>query len=111
MLALPISQAELLSGEISHEHLEAATGALREEGVVVLKDVIDRAHIDLLRDRMLEDVRTILQRTDIPTQFTAGNIQQDPPPFPPYLFRDVLVNPIVVAVTKSILGPGLKNGA
>ncbi len=37
-------------------------------------------------------------------------MQQDPPPFPPYLFRDVLANDIVIQVTESILGAGMING-
>jgi hypothetical protein len=57
----------------------------------------------------MADTSTILARDDIPFNFNVGNIQQDPPPFPPYLFEDVLLNPFVVAITRSILGPGLKN--
>ena len=87
----------------------AAVYSLQTDGFVVLKDVIDTAHLDVLRDKMLADLDTILQRPDAPFNFNTGNVQQDPPPFPPYLFRDVLVNDIVIAVTKSILGPNLKN--
>src|SRR5205085_5414804 len=51
----------------------------------------------------------ILKREDAPYNFNTGNLQQDPPPLPPYLFRDVLLNEQVIAVTKAMLGPGLKN--
>ncbi|HTE17238.1 MAG TPA: phytanoyl-CoA dioxygenase family protein, partial [Armatimonadota bacterium] len=66
-------------------------------------------HLALLRERMLDDLQAILERDDAPYNFNTGNVQQDPPPFPPYLFRDVLLNDAVVAVTKAMLGPGLKN--
>ena len=39
----------------------------------------------------------------------VGNVQQDPPPFPPYLFRDVLLNDMVIAVTTAVLGTPVKN--
>jgi hypothetical protein len=109
MLSLKITAAELRSGVIRPDHLEAATNALRGDGIVVLEDVIDTAHLDVLHERMLVDLKEILDRPNAPFNFNKGNVQQDPPPFPPYLFRDVLVNDIVIAVTKSILGAGQKN--
>lgn len=89
--------------------LPAALRALRQDGVVVLEDVIDLAHLEMLRERMLADLPAILARTDAPYNFNAGNVQQDPPPFPPYLFRDVLLNEHVIAVTLALLGEGVKN--
>jgi hypothetical protein len=58
---------------------------------------------------MLADVDVILRQPLSPTNFTSGNIQQDPPPFPPFLFRDILVNDMVTAVTKAVLGSRPKN--
>lgn len=91
------------------EHLRAAVEAIRADGFVALNRVVDLAHLDLLRDRMLEDLGALRGRKDAPFNWNRGNIQQDPPPFPPYLFRDVLLNDLVVAVTKAVLGPGLTN--
>lgn len=109
MIALELTPAERECGKLTPEHLAAVVGALRKYGVVVLNDVIDLAHLDLLRDRMFEDLQLILARDDAPFNFNTSNVQQDPPPFPPYLFRDVLLNDLVIAVTKAMLGPGLKN--
>jgi ectoine hydroxylase-related dioxygenase (phytanoyl-CoA dioxygenase family) len=109
MIALDITPAELRSGQMSREHLDAAVQAMKTDGFVVLNDVIDRAHLDMIRERMLDDLKKILQRDDAPFNFNAGNVQQQPPPFPPYLFRDVLVNDMVIAVSKAMLGPGVKN--
>ena len=94
---------------LAPDQLQAAVRALREDGLVVLNDVIDRSHLAMLRERMLDDLQAILDRDDAPYNFNTGNVQQDPPPFPPYLFRDVLLNDAVVAVTRAMLGPGLKN--
>lgn len=109
MIEINITPEEVQSGIISPSHLAEAKRALKQEGFVVLKDIVAVEHLERLHERLKSDLETILQRKDAPFQFNTSNVQQGPPPFPPYLFRDILVNPIVVAVTKSILGPGLKN--
>lgn len=108
MLTLAVTAVEKERG-LTPAHLAAATAALQNDGLVVLEDVVDPAHLALLHTRMLQDVQEILKRPSLPTQFTAGNLQQDPPPVPELMFRDILVNDTVIAVTKSILGPGLIN--
>lgn len=109
MIEIDVAREEREAERLSAEHLDRATTALKRDGLVVLKNVVDTTHLDILQARMLEDLQTILARKDVPFQFNTGNVQQDPPPFPPYLFRDIIVNPLVIAVTKSILGPGLQN--
>jgi hypothetical protein len=109
MIAMDITPAEVEGGTLAPAHRDAAVSALREDGLVVLNDVIDTGHLETLRERMLADLREILARPDAPFNWNVGNVQQDPPPFPPYLFRDVLVNEMVIAVTKALLGPGLRN--
>jgi hypothetical protein len=109
MIALEITLGEIESSTMSPEHLITAVQALARDGFVVLHDVINPDHLGILRDKMLEDVQKLMKRRDAPYNWNVGNIQQDPPPFPPYLFRDVLLNEMVIAVTKAILGPGVKN--
>ena len=110
IIALDITPAEVQSGQISPEHLDAANRALQDDGVVVLNDIIDLTHIAALREKMLADLPAYLARKDAPFNFNTGNVQQEPPPFAPYLFRDVLLNDIVIAVTHRLLGDGLHNG-
>jgi hypothetical protein len=109
MTAFNFTSTEIKSGKLSQDHLQEAVRALQEDGVVILNEIADRQHMDLLREKMLEDVAQILERPDAPFNFNRGNVQQDPPPFPPYLFRDVLLNDLVIAITKELLGAGLKN--
>jgi hypothetical protein len=95
--------------ELAPELLRAALDALRTDGAVVLAGVVDLDHLDALHERMVSDLALLRARPDAPYNWTAGNIQQDPPPFEPYLFADVLLNPQVIAVTSAVLGPGLRN--
>ena len=109
MVAIEVTSEEIAGGRMAPEHLKRAVDAVRTEGFVVLKGVIDVAHLEVLRERMLEDIDALKRREDAPFNWHTGNLQQDAPPFPPYLFRDVLVNAMVVEVTRAVLGPGVKN--
>ena len=108
MITIEVPDSDRRAGGLAPERLQAALDALRVDGVVVLADVVDLQHIDALHERMVSDLAALQARPDAPYNWTAGNIQQDPPPFEPYLFADVLLNPQVIAVTSSILGPGMK---
>jgi hypothetical protein len=109
MVEIEVTRPEKDAGALTPEHRQAAVRAVRDDGFVVLKGVVDTAHLDVLHARMLEDLARLRARKDAPFNWNAGNVQQNPPPFPPYLFRDVLVNDFAVEVAKAILGPGMKN--
>ena len=109
MQTIEISAEESASGVMRPEHLAAAVRALDEDGFVVLEDAVDPAHIQFLGDKMREDVAAFLNRPNAPFNFNTGNVQQDPPPFPPYLFKDILLNEMAIAVTHAVLGDGVKN--
>lgn len=108
MVSLKVTKDEAENG-LSDAKRDAAVAAIHEDGFVVLENAVDTAHLDALRERMLEDLERILAREDTPFNFNAGNVQQDPPPFPPYLFKDVLLNDAVISVTRAVLGPGVTN--
>ena len=109
MNEIPVTSQETEAGKLEEQHLTTALTALNDDGFVVLRDVVTPAHIETLREKMLADVKEILKRDDAPFNFNTGNLQQDPPPFAPYLFRDVLLNDLVIQVSKALLGPGVKN--
>lgn len=104
------SAAELAAGALSPEHVAAAKDAIHRDGVVVLQGVVAVEHVVALREKLLADLELILQRDDVPFNFNAGNVQQDPPPTAPWLFEDVLFNPFVGQVTKAALGDTPKLG-
>ena len=109
MREIDITPDEIRNGALSAAHREAAAQAIVEDGFVVLKDAMDTAHLDVLHARMLEDLELLLHRSDAPFNWHTGNVQQDPPPFPPYLFRDILLNDLVIDVSVALLGAGVKN--
>jgi len=110
LVVLDITPDEVHSGRLAPGHLAEAASALREDGIVVLNGVIAPDHVAALREKMLADLPAYLARTDAPFNFNTGNVQQEPPPFAPYLFKDVLLNDVVIAVTHALLGDGLHNG-
>ena len=107
---MKISSEEIESGVMDAGNLETAVSAMRLDGIVVLENVVDLEHVEILRAKMVEDVALLMKRKDAPFNWNSGNVQQEPPPFPPYLFKDVLLNDMAIAVTKSVLGNGVKNG-
>jgi len=110
ILQIDVEREEISAGALRPDRQKAAVEALRNDGIVVLAGVVSLDSIEQIKGRSLEDTERLLNRPDAPFNWVKGNIQQDPPPFPPYLFRDVLVNDIVIAVTKEILGAGLRSG-
>src|SRR4051812_17231884 len=106
---IDVTGHELASGLMRPDHGEAASAAMRRDGIVIPGGVGARGHLDALRQRMMADLEVILARPDRPDNFLPGNVQQDPPPFPPYLFEDVLANPMAVAISRALLGPGVHN--
>lgn len=109
MVMIQPSPEERTAGALTSEHLAEAVEAVRRDGYVVLERVVDEAHLDVLHERILADISLLQARPDAPYNWHAGNVQQDPPPVEPYLFRDVLVNEFAIQVTSAILGPGMTN--
>ena len=103
-MRITIRPEEISSSKISNAHLDQAADAIRNDGYVILEDIVSHAHLDLLHEKMDDDLRTLMTARVLPINFTRGHLQQDPPPFAPYVFRDVVANPFVVQVSKKVLG-------
>lgn len=95
---------EMNDGRLETDSLSSAVKAIREDGFVVLNDVIDHGHLDALRVQMEADLEKIRALPNVPYNFVWGNIQQDPPPHADLIFRDVVANPYVCQVTHAVLG-------
>lgn len=109
LVFIPVTDAERAEGTLTPEHKAQAVEAIHRDGAVVLQNVVSQNSIQVLREKMFADLQAFLDRPDAPYNFNMGNVQQDPPPFPPYLFKDVLLNDLVIDVTEGVLGKGLVN--
>ena len=109
MSELTPTAEEHAAGRFATPAVQRAIAALREDGFVVINDVVDHDHLDRLRERMTGDLEKIRAMPAVPHNFVWGNIQQNPPPDAGLVFRDVVANPFVCQVTRELLGAGAFN--
>jgi ectoine hydroxylase-related dioxygenase (phytanoyl-CoA dioxygenase family) len=96
------SSAEVARGALDEDRALAAADALWRDGAVVLEDVVDLAHLEVLRSKMEADLPELVLRGR--TNGPAGHYAQGPPVSAPYVFADVLANPIAVQVCTIAVG-------
>ncbi|KAI0017827.1 hypothetical protein F4780DRAFT_754016 [Xylariomycetidae sp. FL0641] len=104
---IELTPTELRDKKMGSHHLQAAVEALHRDGLVVLTNAVDPAHLDLLNARMVPEARELYSRPSTHRNFgeATGNIQQEPVLEPGYLFPDVLANPWAVDAVSCMLGP------
>lgn len=109
-MEITVQPKELAAGELSEAHVKQAVEAIRVDGYVILENIINHEHLDILRERMDADSQILIKAAKWGgAGQLKGHLQQGPPPFAPYIFRDIVANPYVVQVTKALLGPGIYN--
>ena len=109
-MEITVQPKELALGQLTDAHVEQAVKAIRVDGYVVLENVIDPEHLDILHERMDADSQILINADKWGgAGRLKGHLQQGPPPFAPYIFKDIVANPCIVQVTKALLGPGLYN--
>jgi ectoine hydroxylase-related dioxygenase (phytanoyl-CoA dioxygenase family) len=103
------SADEIRRGRLSDASVKLFLSGMHRDGVVILKDVIDAAHLDKLNEFMVEDTKKELAQPDLYRNFGVENIQQGPPLEPSeYFFDDVYFNPILFHAVNLYLGAGAK---
>ncbi|MEZ4675365.1 MAG: phytanoyl-CoA dioxygenase family protein [Caldilineaceae bacterium] len=109
-MEIVVTPEELANEQLSTAHVQAAVASIQTDGYVILADVIAHSHLDIVRERMAEDSRTLIaaQKWGGAGQI-QGHLQQGPPPFAPYIFRDIVANPFAIQVTTAVLGAGAYN--
>ncbi|MCY4401873.1 MAG: phytanoyl-CoA dioxygenase family protein [Candidatus Poribacteria bacterium] len=109
-MVITVKPTELAAGQLSDKHVEQAIEAIRVEGYVVLENIINHDHLDILLERMDADSQELIKAKKWGgAGMLKGHLQQGPPPFAPYIFKDVVANPYIVQVTKELLGSGVYN--
>lgn len=104
---LELSQEELACKKLSSHTLQAAVEALHLDGLVVLKNAVDVAHLDKLNERMVAEAKILYKQKTTARNFGAstGNIQQEPPVDKDYIFEDIIANPWATEVVECMIGP------
>ena len=109
-MEIVITAEEVTNEQLSSAHLLEAVTSIRKNGYIILADIIDHKHLDIVREQMVRDSETLIasERWGGAGRVT-GHLQQGPPPFAPYIFRDIVANPFAIQVTKAVLGPDCYN--
>ncbi|KAK5110263.1 hypothetical protein LTR62_006116 [Meristemomyces frigidus] len=101
--SVPLSSEDRSNSRYSSEAVQYALEGLHQDGLLVLKGVVDVAHVDHLRGVMGAETQIILQeRAGLYNQGVESNILQNPPVArKDCLFDDVFFNPYVVQVANA----------
>jgi ectoine hydroxylase-related dioxygenase (phytanoyl-CoA dioxygenase family) len=107
LTSLTLSKEELASKQIESHNLQAAVEALHRDGIVVILNAVDVAHLDKLNSRMVPEAQVLYAKAETHRNFgsATGNIQQEPILDKDYIFTDIVANPFAVQVTECLLGP------
>lgn len=109
-MKITLTPQERAAGALSEENVQRAADAIRNDGYVVLADVIDTAHLDVLRERMAADSQTLIDAGKWGgAGRIEGHLQQGAPPIGKYVFSDVVANPFAIQVSHAVLGDGFYN--
>ncbi|RAH61447.1 phytanoyl-CoA dioxygenase family protein [Aspergillus piperis CBS 112811] len=107
LVQITLSDEERATKKLSSHNLQAALEGLHRDGVCVITNGVDPAHLDKLNERMVPEAKTLYANPQTHRNFGSrtGNIQQEPVVDPNYMFEDVIANPWATAITECMLGP------
>lgn len=102
-----LTPQELDTKQLCSHNLQAAIEALHRDGLVVLNNAVNPAHLDKLNERMVPEAQVLYSRDTTHRNFgpSTGNIQQEPVLEEGYIFGDVIANPFAVQAIECMLGP------
>lgn len=109
-MVITVNQKELSAGKLTEIHVKQAVDAIRVDGYVILENIVKHQNLDILRERMDSDSQKLIKAEKWGgAGMLIGHLQQGPPPFAPYIFKDIVANTYVIQVTKALLGEGVYN--
>ena len=90
---IAITTQERTAETLSSAHLDHAVAAIRNDGYAVLEDIVSHDHLDQLREQMDKDAQLLYDAK----QWSGagglpGHLLLGPPPFAPFVFRDIVQN-------------------
>ena len=101
MISIDITSEERKTGHMAPDKITTAVQALAEDGVVALRQAIDVAAVDTLGARMLADLARYEAQYEVDNNFQGVR----PPPFHPFLFREIVFNEPAITISRAVLGP------
>ncbi|OKL56392.1 hypothetical protein UA08_08331 [Talaromyces atroroseus] len=102
-----LTPQELNTKQLGSHNLQAAVEALHRDGIVVLNNAVNAAHLDKLNKRMVPEAQALYARETTHRNFgsSTGNIQQEPVLEQGYIFPDIIANPFAAQAVECMLGP------
>lgn len=102
-----IPNAIRATGVVTAEIIAEAVTYLHRDGIIVLENAIDTAHLDTLSSLLEPEALEIAKNPDHHFNFgkQTKNMDQAPPLIPELMFDDVWANPLACSIIKAILGP------
>ena len=107
-IVIHLSDEERDTGVLSPINLFEAIDAFYTDGLVVLENAIEKKYVDQLNERMTPDTETLIANPDKIHWNQGrgkGNVSQNPPFEPKYMFPQIYANKPAGAVLANILGP------
>ncbi|CAK7229758.1 hypothetical protein SCUCBS95973_007336 [Sporothrix curviconia] len=106
-----LTDEERTTGELSLEHMGIAVSAMHRDGLVVLENAVDTAHMDTINKILVKDAHEMAKMDT--THYNensvdgrpTGNMSQGPPMDPDLLYEDIWANVPAAAVLSAVLGP------
>lgn len=95
------------SGTPTAEIIAEGAAFLHKDGIIVLDNAIDGAHIDALNDKLSPEALEIANDPNHHFNFgkNTRNMDQAPPPTKSLMFKDIWCNPFAAAILAAVLGP------
>ncbi len=109
-MTISASKQEHAAGELSPKNLLRAVSAIQEDGYLIIENGVDHKPLDILREKMSDDSsKLVAAKKWGGAGRTEGHLQQGAPLHAPYIFPEIVSNPIAIQITKAVLGAGLFN--
>lgn len=108
--SIHISDSLRASGNALSELIAEAVTYLHRDGIIVLDNAIDSAHIDALQDLLGPEADEVAKDPDHHFNFgkDTKNMDQAPPLIPDLMFKDIWANPVACSILKAMLGSEIR---
>ena len=102
---------QIANRRLSEKMLISVIDAIRQDGYAIIENIVNCEDLSQISEQMDKDSAILMKEKRCRgAGRIPGHLQQGPPLHPPYVVEDVVVNPFVIQITKSLLGSQAFNG-